>query len=338
MPVGGIPTEEYFGLTEKVLGAGKTIITSAVIDELLRMDAALAYFYCDFQQARSTNATEIIRSLLAQLLGKSKKKWLSSFPELCKRKAHDLGPPSDNRLLCDWLLSASKLHNRPVIVIDALDECMDQELDDLLDVIPRLNVGHLRVFLSSRPEQIIKDAFVGLPSLSLQERSAFLAKDIRIYITKELQTRRRLRNLPAQLREEIRSVLPPKANGMFRWVQCQLDSLSRCITAAQIRQVLESLPKGLNETYDRILLAIHEKEFHGPFVRRTLTWLVVALEPLHIQQILEAVKIEIGKSIIDDDTGPMNHMMLIDACSSLVNFDEQTQMLSLSHFSVKVGM
>ena len=102
----------------------------------------------------------------------------------------------------------------------------------------------------------------------------------------------------------------------------------------QVHEVLKSLPKGLDETYKRILLAIDE--FQSPFVRRTLTWLIVAMEPLTIEQVHEAIKIELDPPGIDDDTGPMDVACLMEACSSLVSLNSWTGILSLSHFSVKV--
>ena len=104
----------------------------------------------------------------------------------------------------------------------------------------------------------------------------------------------------------------------------------------QVHEVLKSLPKGLDETYKRILLAIDELQ--SPFVRRTLTWLIVAVEPLTIEQVYEAVKIELDPPGMDDDGGPMDVACLMEACGSLVSLNQWSNILSLSHFSVKVRL
>ena len=122
----------------------------------------------------------------------------------------------------------------------------------------------------------------------------------------------------------------------FRWVECQLNTLSRCMSTNQIQEVLKSLPKGLDETYNRILLAIDE--FQSLFVRRALTWLIIALKPLTIEQVYEAVKIELDPPGVDDDNGPMDVACLLEACGSLVSLNEWTKILTLSHFSVKVRL
>ncbi|KIJ68138.1 hypothetical protein HYDPIDRAFT_25582 [Hydnomerulius pinastri MD-312] len=298
-------------------GAGRSVIASAVIEEFEqhRDDSILAYFYCDFRQARTASAAEVLRSLLAQFLRQSKGGWLSQFPELVERKALGPDPADDLDLLCKCLLRASTLHTQPLVVIDALDECID--LQDLLDVLLRLNDGRLRLFLKSRTEQIIAETFVGLPSISPNDMIGAIEDDIQLHITKELCSRRKLRTLEGGLKTEISSLLLKKADGMFRWVQCQLDALDKCRSIAQIREVLRSLPKGLYEIYERILAAIDDRELDRKIVQRALLWLVAALRPMTILEVMEGVSTEDR------------------ARTTLVSFDESTRILALSHFSVQ---
>lgn len=46
----------------------------------------------------------------------------------------------------------------------------------------------------------------------------------------------------------------------FRWAACQIDTLSNCLNKAELRLALESLPRSLGETYERILLGINEMQ------------------------------------------------------------------------------
>ena len=175
----------------------------------------LAYFYCDFREEETTYTYQILRSLIAQLLTKSKE-WLSSFTDLRERKERGSGPPSDYGVLCNWLLKAAKLHDRTIVVIDALDECKSQELKGLLEiVIPRIKEdGHLRLLLTSRTEQIIKESLKSFPWLLLQYRSDVINVDIETYINKELQSGRKFKYISADLQTVIKSTLLLKAGGM----------------------------------------------------------------------------------------------------------------------------
>ncbi|KAF9228483.1 hypothetical protein BS17DRAFT_341163 [Gyrodon lividus] len=127
-------------------GAGKSVLTwirSAVIDELKK---------------------EILRSLLVQLLRNSDCLWSQSFADLVDSHDHNSDPPVELDLLLDLLMRAARLHERPMIVIDALDECSD--LPDLPSSLLRLNNGYFHTFVTSRTEYMIKEASHGIPSLS----------------------------------------------------------------------------------------------------------------------------------------------------------------------------
>ncbi|KIJ12472.1 hypothetical protein PAXINDRAFT_171164, partial [Paxillus involutus ATCC 200175] len=317
-------------------GAGKSVLAAAVIEELfksLKSGETLAYFYCDFRNSRSSTAKEVVCSLVVQLLRNASGNWLSLFPELKERMDRGADPPAALDILSDLLIRASTLHERPMVVIDALDECSD--LPDLLHTLIKLNDGRLRLFVTSRTELIIREKFASLPSLGLHDMSDAIQDDMSLRIKSELEATRILRILPVVVKDEILDLLLRKADGMFRWVHCQLDRLGHCRSAGDIRKVLDTLPIGLFETYERILTAIEEKEFDGAVASRALMWLVTALKPLTLFQLGEALIIELGRHTPNNDIALMRDVDILDICGSLVSFDEQSGYVSLSHFSVK---
>ena len=109
------------------------------------------------------------------------------------------------------------------------------------------------------------------------------------------------------------------------------------MTRREVRDALDNLPEELVETYERILLAIDMKHREGQLARRALTWLVAALRPLRISELMEGLSIELETRILDPDFGPMHHGASLDACGSLVTYTEKTGIIILSHFSVKVS-
>lgn len=107
--------------------------------------------------------------------------------------------------------TASLWGQKPLVVIDALDECKDvRELLQALNVLK----GHVRLFVTSRPLQVIRDGLSGLPFVSMDEMVDKVSADIELHITRELDARRRLRDLDAGFKTEIRFVLSRKADGM----------------------------------------------------------------------------------------------------------------------------
>jgi ankyrin repeat domain-containing protein 50 len=109
-------------------------------------------------------------------------------------------------------------------------------------------------------------------------------------------------------KEEIESTLVKGANGMYEtlmfaalstiysrntyrfcWVYCQLESLKKCLKATAVRRVLTSLPKTLDDTYDRMLLSIDPE-----YVREAiaaLRWLCFSQRPLLVEELAEAIAI-----------------------------------------------
>ena len=124
----------------------------------------------------------------------------------------------------------------------------------------------------------------------------------------------------------------------FRWVQCQLGVLKRCVTAVQVRKALDDLPSSLNETYERILLKIKEDAHAAEVVRNALAWLVVALMPLRLTQIMDGLSVDPDRKVLSRDSGPLHGPALLDALGSLVTYNEVTDIVVLSHFSVKVRL
>ena len=116
-------------------------------------------------------------------------------------------------------------------------------------------------------------------------------------------------------------------------MQCQLDALKRCASRQELREALDSLPNELETTYEKILGEIDERRSEGKLARRALGWLVVAMEPLHLAQIVDGLSMDPQQRKIERET---LGAALLHALSSLVSYYEETDVIALSHFSVQV--
>ncbi|PMD20100.1 hypothetical protein NA56DRAFT_660007 [Hyaloscypha hepaticicola] len=86
--------------------------------------------------------------------------------------------------------------------------------------------------------------------------NSHIDSDIRVYIEGELRIDRKLSRWPDSLKRDIRDALVKGANGMFRWVACQLEILGTVNSRPEIRKALRELPTTLEDTYERILTKI----------------------------------------------------------------------------------
>jgi len=123
----------------------------------------------------------------------------------------------------------------------------------------------------------------------------------------------------------------------FRWVQCQIDTLDKCTSVSEIRGVLESLPEGLEETYRRILIAIDRCLPDARLVRRALVWLVAALRPMRLCELLEGLTIDPIRRSLDTRFALIKGANFLEVSRSLVIHNKETDIVTLSHMSVKVS-
>ena len=78
----------------------------------------------------------------------------------------------------------------------------------------------------------------------------------------------------------------------FRWLALQLNQLKECRTIADLKNQLDDLPQGLNETYDRIIMRIKETD-HG-YLKLFLQWLSFAVVPLSLRELAATAAVDLS--------------------------------------------
>ena len=78
----------------------------------------------------------------------------------------------------------------------------------------------------------------------------------------------------------------------FRWVALQLMELKKCRTQKAIREQLNSLPEGLDETYDRTLLGINKRDCG--YAKIFLLWLCFAVCPMTLKELAATVTVDLA--------------------------------------------
>ena len=201
--------------------SGIELCSSASVIEHLEntfADKPLAFFYCDFGQEEFTDAAQVIRSVLYQLLDQYRDYRVK--PGACQ-VVNDLVKESrkgDSVLKKIAYLAAlvsrvgAQFCRRPIIVIDALDEC--KEIDRLICALLGFQADEVRLLVSSRPVQCIKHRFSGLPSVSMDKMADAVSADIEMHVDREVDSHPRLGLLDPMLKQEVCATLCQKADGM----------------------------------------------------------------------------------------------------------------------------
>ncbi|KIJ39782.1 hypothetical protein M422DRAFT_257378 [Sphaerobolus stellatus SS14] len=342
--------EKFKGVVGKCLwlhgipGCGKTIISGSIIAALRshvesKPRTGLAYFFFSYTDKAKQNTFNMLSSIAAQLCQR-----ITKVPPRVVT-LHD-----NNKLARPPLSVVSEIitylawcFHQTYIVLDALDEIEVDERNSLLkalqEIIANTRRCNINVLMTSRREIYLADGF---QSLSLEEISLTSSKvdeDISRYVTEIVEEEPKLSRWSAELRTEIVHTLRDKAKGMFRWVDCQIESLKKCRRAYDIKQTLGSLPKTLDETYKRILLAVEEDD--RVYVARLLAFIVFTSEPLRLEVLAKAIAFEPDMSELDPDRRFVDPKDILGFCSNFLSsyqdnrFPRRGIYLTLSHYSVQ---
>ena len=201
--------------------------------------------------------------------------------------------------------------NSSYIILDALDECSEREkvLDWVQTIILHKNGNvKLHLIITSRPEKEIKDKFNSYHCVDLVKASG--NHNIVAYLDYQFQTDFDWQKWNEEIQDEIKSTLIRQADGMyvfnhylngrivakftcrFRWVALQLMELKKCRTRKAIREQLQNLPEGLDETYDRILLGVDKKDCG--YTRTFLVWLCFAVRPMTLVELAATITVDLA--------------------------------------------
>ncbi|KAI4181822.1 MAG: hypothetical protein LQ348_004959, partial [Seirophora lacunosa] len=322
-------------------GAGKTVHAATVIEKALHTSStshAVAFFYCDYKDPKTQEPHHILGSLVQQL-AKQDEQGFEKVQRFC-----DLRNPEyrddfgyDDHELRDLVLDVTSSFDCATVIVDGLDEC-GANAADVTELLASLNseneMENIKTLFLSRDESDIRGKLGTYKQLAIAARSS----DLRLYVGAEIDTRvrnNRLRIKDQTLKDYIMEKLVDGAEGMFRWVACQMDYLCELPNDSSRRKALGDLPPTLKETYERILRRVNASSKDVQLlVSRVLRWIICARKPLKIEALCEAVSIDLGDTEMEDDK-ISDETEILRWCSSLVRQAANGGYLELAHFTVK---
>ncbi|KAH9969702.1 hypothetical protein BC827DRAFT_1262912 [Russula dissimulans] len=335
-------------------GSGKSILCSAIIEDIMVLSEAgsanLAYFYCDFRDEDKQSHHNLLLSILSQLSAQSNL-CFDTVSRIYTKHGESTRKPSDAALINCLKETLSHPSQQPFyLIVDALDECpnnsgMPSRREQVLDLIKHLvelSLPNLHICATSRPEIDIKDTLEPLTSLrvSLHDQTG-QRKDIIEYVSSVVYSDTKIRRWREEDKRFVIETLSERADGMFRWVYCQLEALRHCLPPS-VRGILDELPETLDETYERILRDINKA--NREHARRLLQCLTVAIRPLRVEELAEVLAVDFDAALrggvpkLNRDWRWSNqHQAVLSTCSSLIAIvdDGDSQVVQFSHFSVK---
>ncbi|KAH7021445.1 uncharacterized protein B0I36DRAFT_388150 [Microdochium trichocladiopsis] len=325
-------------------GFGKTILNTTIYDHLELVGGfTLLRFYFDFKDTRKQSLESLLRSLAYQLHQTSHE--VSRIIDQAF-ESHSSGKRQvDRSVLSQVVIRGLEAAPKAVLVLDALDECTTRRelLNWLKDAVDELEGSDLKLIITVRPEpeftREVPRVFGPENWVALDKRAVDV--DIRSYVMAELQAPRfSEKGIPQSILDSIVKKVGGGAEGMFRWAFCQMDVLARCHHAEALETALASLPKGLNETYDRMLAAIPSELKED--ASRLLSFILSMHEPLTVDAAIDIIATRIDGEQSKRGCNPKRRLFrehdLLEYCPGLISFGaswNKEPIVHLAHFSVK---
>jgi hypothetical protein len=197
-------------------GAGKTILTSIVVDDLCKrfrndMTIGITYIYCNFRRRDEQKIEDLLANLLKQVAQGQSPLPRSVKDLYAQHKAKRTRPSFDE--ISRTLYSVAAMYSRVFIFVDALDEYQASDgslgrfLSEIFNVQAKTGAN---VFATSRSIPEITKVFEG--SITLEIRAS--DDDVQRYLGEKMSHLRPFVSKNFTLQEEVKSEIIKAADGM----------------------------------------------------------------------------------------------------------------------------
>ncbi|CCX34027.1 Similar to Ankyrin repeat domain-containing protein 50; acc. no. Q9ULJ7 [Pyronema omphalodes CBS 100304] len=329
-------------------GAGKTIISSLVIDHLsssfANKNVFIAVVYCDYRDQKQQTAVNMMGGLLKQAITASNQGSRDVVQNLLQKKKGRVKIELNDvvhalsRLLHDF--------DKTYICIDALDECNEEPRLDLIRCLAELSSSQpdstnflpIRLFVTGRPpmaEYVKSHTYTALDSkIPLFARLEANTDDIAAYVAHKIDEDKRVK-MDDGFKKQIIDEIVSASQGMFLLPALQIEAVLDEPTIRKRRRALEDMPKKLYDVFKVTLERIkNQKPSVSSQAMNVLQWVFLASRPLLLEELRHALAVESGDTELDWDNF-VDTQFILDCCLGLVIVDESTSTIRLVHKSLQ---
>jgi ankyrin repeat protein len=281
-------------------GCGKSVLAKYLIDHVLPGSATVCYFF--FKDQDQNTVRQALCALLHQLI--------SQKPALIKHammqyKIDGEGLTHSTKSLWTILqhVAQDQQAGSLIFVLDALDECLDSEFRNLMWNIDsqlhsnKSNHSRLRYLMTSRPYEQIVSKFRGLlksfPRIHIpgEEESEAISQEVSHVIKYRVEQLAEEMRLTDEVKNDLADRLVRTEHRTYLWVYLVFDNIKTegfKKTKKGIEEATNSLPRNVNEAYERILAKSRDQAT----VRRALAMILAAGRPLTLPELNLALEVK----------------------------------------------
>ncbi|KAK6525188.1 hypothetical protein TWF694_005334 [Orbilia ellipsospora] len=324
-------------------GAGKTILTSVVIDYLIdrylyNPTVGIAYIYFNSKGSAQLRIDDLLSSLLRQLA-----RTQTSLPKSVRalyRTYRNIRPSRTDIMKTLHAICAS--YSRVFIIVDALDEYKYEKCSEFLEKLFELyKHGSINIFATSRPIPRIRDIFRENKADRTELEILATDEDIKAYLDKRISQSGS--NTVKHSREKIKNEISKRAQGMFLLAHFHYESLKNAISITAIDSALEGFPKqgiASNSLYDAVYEDVMEKiqsykdKESTNTAFQVLSWITCASKRLTKEELQHAITVKPFESKLNPNNIP-DLGDLVSLCLGLVAVDEESDVVRLIHYTAQ---
>ncbi|PGH05438.1 hypothetical protein GX51_02962 [Blastomyces parvus] len=296
-----------------------------------KMKGATVCVYCDYKNPKTHSELDLLASIARQLTEQS-----HAIPAVVKefreKNAEKKRTPTENEWI-SLIRSLSSLFQQTCVFIDALDECPEANRDRFLYMLQKLD-PYIRFFFTARPNVGVLVKFANVSQFEISASNS----DIEAYVECEISRSRRLSIFVAKdskLKEEIVGGIKEKAAGMFLLARLQLDFLRGQNSFKKVGSAINTLPKGIYDTYDDAMKRIEDQgDEDSEFAKKALSYIFCAKRPLNVEELLHALAIETGDTELDQEAIPEIEI-LFNVSAGLIQIEKKSNIIGLVHHTLQ---
>ncbi|GAW17446.1 hypothetical protein ANO14919_069030 [Xylariales sp. No.14919] len=293
--------------------AGKSVLSSFVINYLVEQGVHCQYFYIHFGDRTKRTLSLLLRSIVYQI-AEADSKFLHQIMDL-KEEAIDI-ENTDPRVI--WqriyksILFKSKGSKPTYWVIDGLDEAENPQAMLKLFHDLSLSPAPIRVLITSRKTSDLETAMMRIPeALYFGEiRVEGHIDDLRCYVSQELT----MSGTP-EFKHHIITRILEGAQDNFLWVRLAVEKLNACHRLADVEIALKQLPEGMAALYARMVSSIPDDPLNKSLALHILKYVICSLRILTVVELAQALGEDITAELLDI------HKSIVNLCGGLVVVD-----------------
>lgn len=323
-------------------GCGKSVLAKTLVDEqFMSLNSTatdnVCYFFFKDDDPSSRQPTNALASFLHQLFSQNHALIKHALPSF-QRNGNKLSALFKEQWNILLSATADPRAGTTVCIVDALDECEDAMQDSFVMLLQSLSSSResrkLKFLVTGRPSVFARrlipvdnpDTEIRLMGESDQEKE-HISQEIGFFIDAKVEAFRRQRQqlgLKDDAHEMIRERINAVDHRTYLWLSLIFPELADNpgLAIARLRRKLDSIPKTVDEAYEKILSRTSDRSK----VLRVLQLVVTAARPLTLREMNMALALsevdEVGELSLEPEITFQN--TLKNSCGSFLDIKNST--------------